>query len=118
MNLIPSERDYDAEYRRNRAIGKHAEEIALQKEIDRLKAAGRDDLAKSVQDVSMIPERGYDIKSSNDDGSSRYIEVKAVRWNGRQVSFYVSSYEIKKSRTLSHYYFYVVSKKGKSPIIH
>jgi len=113
-----TERDYDAQNKRNRVIGRQAEELVFQWEKTRLKACGREDLAESVKDVSRSPKLGYDIKSYNEDGSPRRIEVKAVQWSGNQVSFYVSSYEIRKSRDLSNYYFYLVSRMKESPVIH
>lgn len=113
-----TDRDYDAQNRRNRVIGRQAEELVFHWEKASLKACGREDLAESVKDVSRNPKFGYDIKSYNEDGSPRRIEVKAVQWSGNRVNFYVSSFEIQKSRDLSNYYFYLVSRMKKSPVIH
>lgn len=98
--------DYGEKQRLNEYFGKLAEDEALRCEKERLRQAGREDLADTVKSVSNDPHLGYDIASFNEDGSKRYIEVKAVRPHKRFARFYLSSNELQKSRDLQPYYYY------------
>lgn len=85
----PAERDA-----RNRALGKEGEKLIFEHERRRLASAGRDDLAKRVEWTSQ--ERGdgagYDIRSFENDGRERLIEVKTT--NGAALTpFYLSENE-------------------------
>ncbi|MCM2466684.1 DUF3883 domain-containing protein [Methanoculleus oceani] len=107
--------DYGEKQRLNEYFGKLAEDEALRCEKERLRHAGREDLADAAKSVSNDPRLGYDIASFNEDGSKRYIEVKAVRPHKRFARFYLSSNELQKSRDLqpNYYYYFVFQVKTK-----
>lgn len=78
----PAERDL-----RNRSLGKCGEEMIFAFERRRLVDQGREDLAR----------RGYDIRSFDQRGSERFIEVKTT--NGAQTTpFYVTRNELSFSK--------------------
>lgn len=86
----PAERDA-----RNRALGRRGEEFVLKQEIDRLKAAGYDDLARRVDWVSETKGdgAGYDILSFDPTSKSeRLIEVKST-YGGPFTRFWMSRNE-------------------------
>jgi hypothetical protein len=84
--------DHDA---RNKTLGLAGEELVLEAERRRLRAAGRPDLAKKVVHVSVVEGdgAGYDIRSFSDGGEVRHLEVKTTR-NGATSAFYVSPNEV------------------------
>ena len=52
---------------------------------------------------------GYDIKSINDDGSPRYIEVKATGAACGNMNFYYTANELEASKKYgNNYYIYIV----------
>ena len=58
---------------------------------------------------------GYDIKSFNADGSTRWIEVKTTK-QGRSTPFYISKNELECSEDRpDKYYLYRVYESKKSP---
>ena len=61
---------------------------------------------------------GYDILSYNEDGTERYIEVKAVKSWGKSIQFYLSANELDKSDFLGDYYFYFVKNITGNPEIY
>jgi hypothetical protein len=86
----PAERDA-----RNRKLGKQGEELALEHEIARLKQIGRDDLSRKVEWTSEVrgDGAGYDIRSFENDGKDRLIEVKTT--NGpAKTPFFLSENEL------------------------
>jgi Domain of unknown function (DUF3883) len=91
--------DQDA---RNKALGLAGEELVLEAERRRLRAAGHPDLAEKVVHVSVDEGdgAGYDIRSFSDDGEGRYLEVKTTR-NGATSAFFVSPNEKAFSETHS-----------------
>ena len=52
--------------------------------------------------------RAYDILSREADGSPGHIELKAARVSGDGISFVVTDNELRRSRELARYYFYLV----------
>jgi hypothetical protein len=86
----PAERDA-----RNRALGRMGEERLLLSERQRLKAYGRDDLARKVRWVAQEDGdgAGYDIGSFEPDGAERLIEVKTTQGHAR-TPFYLSRNEL------------------------
>ncbi|MEL7172093.1 MAG: DUF3883 domain-containing protein [Pseudomonadota bacterium] len=80
---------------RNRALGRAGEERVLAHEHAKLKAAGRDDLARKVRWVSEEDGdgAGYDIASYAPDGRPRLIEVKTT--NGwERTPFHITRNEL------------------------
>jgi uncharacterized protein DUF3883 len=76
----PAERDA-----RNRELGKAGERFVVEFERDRLRRAGRDDLAGDVRWVSDLDGDGYgyDVKSFEPDGHERLLEIKTTCGNER-----------------------------------
>lgn len=85
-----------------------AEEVVVEQERLRLCSNGRRDLADLVVRVSAVNvSTGYDIKSFEDDGSPRYIEVKSS--TGMRVRFEWSVGERKKAeKEKKRYWIYLV----------
>lgn len=105
--------NYEEEARKYRRYGDRGEKIVLQYEINRL----MDELnitekqaRKSVLQVSKQSDSfGYDIRSINEDGSPRYIEVKATTARKGDVEFYYTENEYEKALEYKESYFiYIV----------
>ncbi|WP_212524839.1 DUF3883 domain-containing protein, partial [Actibacterium sp. MT2.3-13A] len=79
---------------RNRDLGLRGEELALRSEHARLRAGGREDLARKIRWVSREDGdgAGYDILSFSLKGQERFLEVKATKGHAR-TPFYVSANE-------------------------
>lgn len=88
------------------AIGRLAEEVALEEERRRLWQLRRPDLADRVTLVSDRPGLGYDIASFERNGDPRQIEVKNT---GAKGEFRLSANEWRQSRALTNYWFYLVT---------
>jgi hypothetical protein len=93
MRLV---RKFDAAARdeRNRALGKRGEERVFFSERARLKAEGREDLARKIRWVSQEDGdgAGYDILSFEATGSERLLEVKTTV-GGQKTPFFLSENE-------------------------
>ena len=98
---------------RNRQLGHLAEEIALESERMRLAEDGHPN-ANVARVVSKEWKRGYDILSCEVNGAARHIEVKSVQKSGKQLSFFLTTYERRMSQELPNYYFYLVTNAGSS----
>lgn len=89
-------RKFDAAARdeRNRALGKRGEERVFFSERARLKAEGREDLARKIRWVSQEDGdgAGYDILSFEATGSERLLEVKTTV-GGQKTPFFLSENE-------------------------
>jgi hypothetical protein len=68
--------DYDALNTAISQLGKSGEDLVISHEQEKLRQAGRSDLAEKVE--KMLDGNGYDILSYNPDGSEKYIEVKTT----------------------------------------
>lgn len=88
--------DYATNDAKNRQLGLDGECLVLEYERARLIGLGLANLSKNIIHTSVIEGdgAGYDIKSFNEDGSPRYIEVKATR-GSLNTDFYMSPNEIK-----------------------
>lgn len=90
----PSKTDYVARQKENSRLGKAGERWVWECEKKRLKAAGRNDLAKKVDWVAYNDDsKGYDILSFDEDGTEFYIEVKTTN-GGINTPFYISATEM------------------------
>lgn len=98
-NISYPKRDYLAREASNASIGLAGEHVALEFEKCRLKKVGYPELADRVEHVSITKGDGlgYDIRSFNDDGSSRRIEVKATSY-GIHTPIFISSNELAQSK--------------------
>jgi len=87
-----SEEDLWFSLRETNLRARAAEIFVLKYEQDRLKSEGRNDLSNLVKRVSENNvNAGYDIRSFNSDGSTRYIEVKSAK--SLKIQFYLSAAE-------------------------
>ncbi|MDB2474137.1 DUF3427 domain-containing protein [Gammaproteobacteria bacterium] len=88
--------DYALKESKNRKLGQIGEELVLKYEKDKLISYGKKDLAEKIVHTSKVEGdgAGYDIKSFNEDGSIKYIEVKATRGN-INTDFYMSPRELR-----------------------
>jgi len=100
--------DYLENHRKLIEIGKKAEKIVLEDEIDFLK--GFPELAEKVRLVSNNPKLGFDILSFETDGKQKQIEVKAISENKGRNSFIITRNELSKSKFYSNYYVYCVAE--------
>ena len=103
-------RDYDADAHYKRILGERGEKIVLEAEFSRLHEIGAINLAKNIKQVSKESDSfGYDILSYNEDGSERYIEVKATSSPVGEFSFYYTANELNTAITYQgQYYIYIV----------
>jgi hypothetical protein len=93
----------DGILRKCQEVGDAGESFVFRSERRRLHKAGRGDLADKIDWVSQnAVGKGYDIKSFEVDGTSRFIEVKATI--GKSAIFFVSSNEWKVATRLRDSY--------------
>ena len=100
--------DYAARDAQNRALGRKGEELVITHEKDRLKRAGREDLAGQVTHVSVVEGdgAGYDVRSYEIDGLPRHIEVKTTH-GPANTAFFMSSNEVAfNAKNTGSYYLY------------
>ena len=86
----PAERDA-----RNRQLGKAGEKFVVEFERDRLRRAGRSDLADDVRWVSDLDGDGYgyDVRSFETDGQERLLEIKTTCGHER-TAFWLTRREV------------------------
>lgn len=91
----PIQRDYLEREARNRSLGLAGEEFVVALERVRLKKAGCEKLAKSVDHVARTrgDGLGYDVLSFDSDGRERFIEVKTTSF-GITTPFYLTQNEL------------------------
>ncbi|MDO8458488.1 MAG: DUF3883 domain-containing protein [Burkholderiaceae bacterium] len=95
------------------AIGKAAEDFAIEWEKQRLNGAELSHLIEKIDDRRDRPGFGYDFLSHTSDKQQRYIEVKSVKklTNGEGHRFFLSDNELTVSKSADHqgsYFFYLV----------
>ena len=105
--------NYEREARKYRKYGDRGEKIVMKAEKDRLMNElhlSRTKAEKAVVQKSMESDSyGYDILSLNDDGTKRYIEVKATSGKVGDVNFYYTQNEYEKAQEYKeNYYLYIV----------
>lgn len=102
---------------RNSSLGAAGEKFVLEFEKTRLTAIEKPDLADQIEQISETRGdwAGYDIRSFNDNGSDRFIEVKTTRY-GIETPFFVTKNELGFStKNSSDYNLYRVFSFRKSP---
>ena len=93
---IAAKFDVAARDERNRSLGRAGEELVLHHEQRSLRQAGRDDLAELVEWTADVKGdgAGYDIRSFEQDGRERLLEVKTT--NGwERTPFHISRNELR-----------------------
>lgn len=80
---------------RNSSLGAAGEKFVLEYEKIRLIAIEKPNLADQIEQISETKGdwAGYDIRSFNDNGSDRFIEVKTTRY-GIETPFFVTKNEV------------------------
>ena len=114
-DLTPEE--LEAIRRRCGEIGDSGEYFVFQYEKQRLRKAGKHDLARKVDWISRrAVGKGYDIRSYESDGSPRLIEVKST--TGQGMAFLMSDKEWQVAiREKDAYYIYRVVGIDKTPTL-
>ena len=98
--------DYGLKDSKNRMLGLEGELLVLNQEKDNLRKTNRDDLADKVLHTSVVEGdgAGYDIKSFDDEGNIKYIEVKTTKGSAN-TSFFISPNELEFSKQNKNHYF-------------
>ena len=102
--------DYLQQEARNQSLGDAGETLVMAYEQARLRRAGKDHLARNVEQVSKTQgdHVGYDIRSYDDRDRDRFVEVKTTRY-GKLTPFYISANEVRFSQAKGRaYYLYRV----------
>jgi len=83
----------------NQSLGDAGEALVVRYEQARLRHAGKDRLARNVEQVSKTigDHAGYDIRSYEISGRDRFVEVKTTRY-GPFTPFYISTGELRFSQ--------------------
>lgn len=102
---IARKKDYLQLEAANAKLGLLGEKFALNFEIARLIYAGKESLARKVEHSSVVEGDGlgYDIRSYEENGRDRLIEVKTTRY-GRYAPFYLTKKELQVSQERSAEY--------------
>lgn len=101
--------DYEREALKLKKLGDRGEKVVMDLEIKKLQDAGRTDLAKKVDRVSLKSDSfGYDILSYETDGKEKYIEVKATRAKVGSANFFLTANEFREAKESINYYIYMV----------
>ena len=109
--------NYVEQEARNQSLGDAGEALIMEYERVRLENAGKDHLARNVEQVSKTQgdHMGYDIRSYEETGRDRFVEVKTTRYDKR-TPFYISANELKFCKANSNaYQLYRVFGFRKSP---
>ena len=89
----------------NQSLGDAGEALVMAYEKTRLRCAGKDHLARHVEQVSKTQgdHVGYDIRSYSRRGEDRFVEVKTTRY-GKLTPFYISASEVRFSKANQRQY--------------
>ena len=111
--------DYLLREARNRSLGDAGEALVMDYERVRLERAGKEHLARNVEQVSKTKgdHLGFDIHSYEATGRDRFIEVKTTRY-GRHTPFYISDGELRFSEEHAEsYHLYRLFGFRKTPLL-
>ena len=88
-------RDYLDREARNASLGRAGEEFVVEFEQRRLHGLGKKTLANKVEHVAATKGDGlgFDVRSFDEAGSERFIEVKTTAW-GKETPFFISRNEL------------------------
>lgn len=101
--------DYENEARKLKKLGDRGEKVVMDLEIKKLQEAGRKDLAKRIERVSLTSDSyGYDILSFEADGTEKKIEVKATHANVGSANFFFTANELREAKQSKNYFIYMV----------
>ena len=110
-------RDYLDREARNASLGKAGEEFVLAFEQQRLHELGKNKLADKVEHVALTQGDGlgFDVRSFDENGKERFIEVKTTAW-GKETPFFISQNELEFSKAVpEQFHLYRVFEFRKSP---
>ena len=98
--------DYIERESKKRDLGLIGEELVIKYETQYLKSINRSDLAEKIVHVSVIEGdgAGYDIKSFDEYGNEKFIEVKTTK-EGINTDFFMSPNELRFAERHSNNYF-------------
>lgn len=102
---------------RNQRLGSAGEAFIIRYERARLIRAGRESLADRIEQVSetLGPSAGFDIRSYEESGEDRFIEVKTTKY-GKTTPFFVTRNELAFSEEhASRYFLYRLFKFRRQP---
>lgn len=87
--------DYGLQDSKNKKLGLEGELLVLEKEIQSLRALGRDDLADKVVHVSEVEGdgAGHDVRSFDAHGKPKFIEIKTTKGSAT-APFFISPNEL------------------------
>lgn len=116
----PKVTDFEKENKNNKLLGNRGEELVFNLERKWLLDLKHGELAERVEWVSKKDDSlGYDIKSFEENGEEKFIEVKSTSQSpDANANFLISSNQYSKAKDIKNYYFYIVfNAKGKKPRI-
>lgn len=91
--FVPKKIDWESVNSSRSELGMLGEEFVVRHETNRVSAYAPDDLGRIIHlSVEQGDGAGFDILSVNDDGTTRYIEVKTTK-SGLNMPFYMSENE-------------------------
>jgi len=98
--------DYIERESKKRDLGLIGEELVIKYETQYLKSINRSDLAEKIVHISVIEGdgAGYDIKSFDEHGNEKFIEVKTTR-GGINTDFFMSPNELLFAQVKPNNYF-------------
>lgn len=99
-------KDYEKIGKYKKRIGDIGEYIIFNFEKEKIKKLK---LKKEIQHISTKDDNaGYDIKSFNENGEEKFIEVKSTSHKLGNNKIFITANELEKSKELKNYYFYFV----------
>ena len=103
----------------SKKIGDIGEEVVFEWEKERLLSRGFQELSNRVEWVAKKGEKpGYDIRSFNEDGSDRFIEVKSTKAKQHEsITITENEWQTARNSKLGTYFLYFVTNVVKKPSI-